>query len=214
MFIPIPDTNFFHPGSRVKKIPGSGSKNLSILSQKLFLSFRKYDPECSSRIRIQILIFYPSRILDPGSGSATLFCLTLTKFPTNEYVVYYITRIRNSTTCYFFKRDLDPDPDLGRIKFRVRNLQINSAAVFCNAYSFHVPLNSKVFYSGHIFILSHTTTVSPLFRYNKRFGSDGLHEPLTWEKQQDAVDRFKGHFHEIYNSVYITFPYIFIAVMV
>jgi hypothetical protein len=27
-----------------------------------------------------------------------------------------------------------------------------------------------------------------------------LHEPLTWEKQQDAVERFKAHFHEIYNS--------------
>ena len=30
-----------------------------------------------------------------------------------------------------------------------------------------------------------------VYRYNKRFGSDGLHEPLSWEKQQDAVDRFK-----------------------
>jgi hypothetical protein len=36
------------PGSRMKKVPdpGSGSafKNLSILTPKLFLSFRKYDP--------------------------------------------------------------------------------------------------------------------------------------------------------------------------
>ncbi len=47
-------------------------------SKKLFLSSLKYDPGCSSRIRI--LIFYPSRIPDPGvkkapdpgSGSATL----------------------------------------------------------------------------------------------------------------------------------------------
>jgi tRNA pseudouridine38-40 synthase len=31
-------------------------------------------------------------------------------------------------------------------------------------------------------------------RYNKRFGSDGLHEALSWEKQQDAVDRFKEDF--------------------
>ncbi len=49
--------------------PGSASKNLSILTQK-------YDQGCSSRIRI--LIFYPSRIPDPGvktapdPGSATL----------------------------------------------------------------------------------------------------------------------------------------------
>jgi hypothetical protein len=40
----IPDPNIFHPGSVLK--------NLSILNQKLFLSSRKYDPGCSSRIRI------------------------------------------------------------------------------------------------------------------------------------------------------------------
>ncbi len=58
--------------------PGSASKNLSILTQKRFLSSRKYNPGFSSRI--QILTFYPSRIPnpgvkkapDPGSGSATL----------------------------------------------------------------------------------------------------------------------------------------------
>ncbi len=58
---------------------GSTSKNLSILTQKnVSFSSRKYDPGCSSRIRI--LIFYPSLIPDPGvkkapdpgSGSATL----------------------------------------------------------------------------------------------------------------------------------------------
>ncbi len=63
---------------RIFSIPdsASASKNWSILTQKLFLSFWKYDPSCSSRI----LIFYPSRIPDPGvkkapdpwSGSATL----------------------------------------------------------------------------------------------------------------------------------------------
>ncbi len=69
----IPDPNFFLsrikkiPGSRVKKITGSRiririrTKNLSILTQKLFLSSRKCDPGCSFRIRI--LIFYPPRIL-------------------------------------------------------------------------------------------------------------------------------------------------------
>jgi hypothetical protein len=51
----IPDPNFFHTGS--------ASKNLSILTQKWFLSSRKYDPGCSSRIRM--LTFYPSLI--PGS---------------------------------------------------------------------------------------------------------------------------------------------------
>jgi hypothetical protein len=59
LFIPNPGSeNFiFHPGS--------ASKNLSILPKKLSLSSRKYDPGCSSWIRI--LIFYPSRIPDPGS---------------------------------------------------------------------------------------------------------------------------------------------------
>jgi hypothetical protein len=57
---------------------GSTSKNFCILTNKIFLSSRKYDPGCSSRIRI--LIFYPSLIPDqgvkkapdPGFGSATL----------------------------------------------------------------------------------------------------------------------------------------------
>jgi hypothetical protein len=58
-------------GSRVKKIPGSGSasasKNISILTQKLFLSSRKYDPGCSSRIRIPDPDLYFLSIPDPGS---------------------------------------------------------------------------------------------------------------------------------------------------
>ncbi len=64
----IPDQNFFILGSRIVIKP-----------KNFFLSSRKYIPGCSSRIRI--LIFYPSRISDPGSrdqkgtetGSATLF---------------------------------------------------------------------------------------------------------------------------------------------
>ncbi len=58
MFIPDPGSKRFpDPGS------ATASKSLSILSQNLFLSSRKYDPGCSSRIRI--LIFLP--IPDPGS---------------------------------------------------------------------------------------------------------------------------------------------------
>jgi hypothetical protein len=67
----IPDPNIFHPGSVSKEFKYFNPK-------KWFLSSRKYDPGCSSQIRI--LIFYPSRIPDlgvkkvpdPGSGSATL----------------------------------------------------------------------------------------------------------------------------------------------
>ncbi len=65
MFIPeptffIPDPNLFHPGSRfrIKEVKYFNTK-------KWFLSSRKYDPGCSSRIRI--LTFYPSRIPDSGS---------------------------------------------------------------------------------------------------------------------------------------------------
>jgi hypothetical protein len=69
----IPDPNYFHPGSRIH-IEELNKFN----PKKLFLSSRKFDPGCSSQIRI--LIFYSSRIPDPGvkkvpdpgSGSATL----------------------------------------------------------------------------------------------------------------------------------------------
>ncbi len=78
----IPDPTFFHPGSRIRivSIPdsGSASKNLSILTpkkpKKWFLSSRKYDPGCSSRIRgFRIVTFYPSRIQDPGGQKGTGF---------------------------------------------------------------------------------------------------------------------------------------------
>jgi hypothetical protein len=80
----IPDPTFFPSRIRTVSIPGPGSasKNSSILTpknpKKWFLSYKKYDPGCSSRIRM--LTFYPSRIpdpgvkkaLDPGSESAAL----------------------------------------------------------------------------------------------------------------------------------------------
>ncbi len=55
----IPDPNFVYSGST--------SKNLSILTQKLFLSSRKYDPGCSSRIRILIPDPDPDFFTHPGS---------------------------------------------------------------------------------------------------------------------------------------------------
>jgi hypothetical protein len=77
----IPYPNFFHPGSRIRIFfipdPGSTSNNLSILTpKKLFPSSRKYDPVCSSRIRILIFLPIPEpgvkKAPDPESGSATL----------------------------------------------------------------------------------------------------------------------------------------------
>jgi hypothetical protein len=54
-----PDPNFFHPRSRIRI-----KENEYFNPKKWFLSSRKWDPDCSSRIRI--LTFYPSRIPDPG----------------------------------------------------------------------------------------------------------------------------------------------------
>ncbi len=74
MFIPDPGSDFFPSRIRTVSIPdpGSASKDLSILTpekpKKWFLSSRKYDPGCSSRIRM--LTFYPSRIPDPGVKKA------------------------------------------------------------------------------------------------------------------------------------------------
>ncbi len=86
-----PGSEFFHPGSRVKKVPDPGSRirihiKEVFLTKKLFLSSLKYDPECSSRIQIRILIFYPSWIPDPGvkkapdPGSGTAVLLELHRF--------------------------------------------------------------------------------------------------------------------------------------
>jgi hypothetical protein len=67
----IPDPGYELSPSRIRTVsipdPGSASKNLSILTQKKwFLSSRKYDPGCSSRIPDPDVDFYPSRIPDPG----------------------------------------------------------------------------------------------------------------------------------------------------
>jgi hypothetical protein len=83
------------PGSRIRTVsipdPGSSSENLSILApkkaKKWFLSSKKYDPGCSSRIRMLTFSHPGSRIQgskrhpipDPGSGSATLQVLNLKK---------------------------------------------------------------------------------------------------------------------------------------
>ncbi len=74
----IPDPNFFHPGSQIS------IKEFKYFNpKKWFLRSRKYNPGCSSRIRI--LTFYPSRIPDPGvkkapdpgSGSETMLKISL-----------------------------------------------------------------------------------------------------------------------------------------
>ncbi len=71
----IPDPTFFHPGSRIRpvSIPDPGSririKEFKYFNpkktKKWFLSSRKYDPSCSSRIPDPDADFLP--IPDPGS---------------------------------------------------------------------------------------------------------------------------------------------------
>ncbi len=64
----ILDPNFFSipdPGAKRFRIPDPKSASKYFFNpNKLFLNSRKYDTECSSRIRI--LIFYPTRIPDLG----------------------------------------------------------------------------------------------------------------------------------------------------
>jgi hypothetical protein len=55
----IPDPAFFHPGSRIR------IKEFKCFNpKKWFLSSRKYDPGCSSRIPDPDADFHPSRILE------------------------------------------------------------------------------------------------------------------------------------------------------
>jgi hypothetical protein len=68
--IPVWRIRDVYPGSRIRLFsipdPGSSSKNLSILTlkkaKKWFLSSKKYDPGCSSRIPDLDADFLPSRI--------------------------------------------------------------------------------------------------------------------------------------------------------
>jgi hypothetical protein len=69
MFIPDPVSEFFSSRIHIKKFKYLNSK-------KMFLSSRKYDPGCSSRILIFIhpgsRIQGSNRAPDPGYGSATV----------------------------------------------------------------------------------------------------------------------------------------------
>jgi hypothetical protein len=59
----IPDPTFFHPGSELSPSRIRIKEFKYFIPKKWFLSSKKYDPGCSSRIRM--LTFYPSRIPDP-----------------------------------------------------------------------------------------------------------------------------------------------------
>jgi hypothetical protein len=100
----IPDPNFFHPGS--------ASKNLSIFNaKKLFPSSRKYDPGCSSRIRISDLDFLP--IPDPGVKKApdprTRIRNTEQKLEKKKHFILKATKEKRRIRIRNFS-DTEPDP--------------------------------------------------------------------------------------------------------
>jgi hypothetical protein len=70
-----PGSEFFHPESRVKKIPdlgsGSASKNLSIFDpNNCFQALGNMIRDVHPGSRIQVLVFYPSRVPDSGVKKA------------------------------------------------------------------------------------------------------------------------------------------------
>jgi hypothetical protein len=89
-YIPDPDSNFFHPGSRVKKIPRSGyaTKNLSILTQKIVSQqSRNYDPESSSRF-----------FTHPGSRGQKRHRIP---DPDPQHSIYELLRVKSMLSCIF-----------------------------------------------------------------------------------------------------------------
>ncbi len=77
----IPDPTFFHPGSELSPSRNRIKEFEYFNPKKWFLSSRKYDLGCSSRIRM--LTFYPSRI--PGSKRSTLYNFTNTQWTKQTY---------------------------------------------------------------------------------------------------------------------------------
>ncbi len=141
----IPDPGSELSPSRIPD-PGSSSKNLSILTpkkaNKWFLSSKKYDPGCSSRIRMLTFSHPGSRIQgskrhqipDPGSGSATLqfshplFCCYISMRDPGSEILYQGSAIRNRGWTKIRIQDKHPGsvpgtlaeiPDQGWFSFRL-----------------------------------------------------------------------------------------------
>jgi hypothetical protein len=94
----ISDPNCLHPRSRILI--------KEFKAKKWFLSSKKYDPGCSSRIPDPDADFLPSRIPDPGvkkapnpgSGSATLEKI---------YIVHLLTSSSSVSSCVVFLTFID-----------------------------------------------------------------------------------------------------------
>ncbi len=110
----IPDPNCLHPGSRIliKEFKYFNPQK----SKKRFLSSKKYDQGCSSRILDPDADFLPSRIQgskrhpipDPGSGSATLMRVQET-----------MNRIISSHLCLHFLWSLPRSPHTAPKKIKI-----------------------------------------------------------------------------------------------
>jgi hypothetical protein len=86
MVIPDPGSEFSHPGSRVKKAPDPGPQiRIQVfLTHKIFTKLSENYPDVIPDLdfvlsRIRILVPWVRKVLDPGSGSATLIMGTSTK---------------------------------------------------------------------------------------------------------------------------------------
>ncbi len=90
-----------YPGSRIRFFPsririisipepGSASKNLSILTQKLFLSSRKYDPGCSPSIRI-LIFFFPDTGSRGQKGTGSRIRIRNTALQTKIWYMLWFT---------------------------------------------------------------------------------------------------------------------------
>jgi hypothetical protein len=121
MFIPDPGSDFFPSRIPVPNClhPGSSSKNLSILTskkaKKWFLSTKKYDPGCSSRIPDSNADFLPSRIPvkkapNPGSRIRIRNTGEHAGFYQRDYsflISYFTTEFFLSASLFYFPRSFN-----------------------------------------------------------------------------------------------------------
>ncbi len=99
----IPDPNFFHPGSRVKRIPDPDPHLRICKLNKLFRSSRKYDLGFSSRIRILFFTRPGSQIPDPGVKKAADHWSRIRIRNTRSY--HCIEKSWNSSPLYIYSTE-------------------------------------------------------------------------------------------------------------
>ena len=65
----------------------------------------------------------------------------------------------------------------GGVNYQIHNILYNAPKLY---NTFSVPITCE--------------SIEPFYldRYNKRYGSDGIHEPLSWEKQEEEIVKFRN----------------------